>query len=153
MIFASCLQPFASRIFILHGDWRYIWVAIRRQICSFTRIRWQIRFRSSTWRVWYAYTRNYIMINLFNYNTQWVPETRAHCPEAPCVLLGLKKDLRDNPSPGKELKDYVTTKKVIHFVDECLRRFLFISERACRERHLRMPLARRRFLRSFISIS
>ncbi|KAH0789321.1 ras-related C3 botulinum toxin substrate 2 [Histomonas meleagridis] len=33
--------------------------------------------------------------SLENVSTQWIPEMREHCKEAPFILVGLKSDLRD----------------------------------------------------------
>lgn len=41
---------------------------------------------------------------LENVPEKWVPEVRHFCPKAPFVLVGCKKDLRDDPTVLEELK-------------------------------------------------
>ena len=40
-----------------------------------------------------------------NINSKWVPEVRHHCPDTPIVLVGTKKDLRDDPEFIKILEE------------------------------------------------
>lgn len=42
---------------------------------------------------------------------KWVEEARERCPEVPIILVGLKKDLRDDPMAQEEMR-----KKSQHFV-------------------------------------
>ena len=39
-----------------------------------------------------------------NVSERWVPELRHHCPNAGFVLVGLKKDLRDNQEVLRNLR-------------------------------------------------
>merc|ERR1712156_1282517 len=43
---------------------------------------------------------------LENIPEKWTPEIRHFCPTAPIVLVGNKKDLRDNPNTIQNLKQY-----------------------------------------------
>ncbi|KAL9642884.1 hypothetical protein ABK040_010580 [Willaertia magna] len=43
--------------------------------------------------------------SLENIKSKWVPEVRHHCPETPIVLVGTKKDLRDDPEFIKQLQE------------------------------------------------
>lgn len=40
-----------------------------------------------------------------NIKSKWVPEVRHHCPDTPIVLVGTKKDLRDDPEFIKILEE------------------------------------------------
>lgn len=42
---------------------------------------------------------------------QWVEEARSRCPNVPIILVGLKKDLRDDPEEKEEMR-----KKSLQFV-------------------------------------
>ncbi|CAF9923929.1 MAG: Rho GTPase [Gomphillus americanus] len=42
---------------------------------------------------------------------QWVEEAHERCPEVPIILIGLKKDLRDDPAAQEEMR-----KKSMHFI-------------------------------------
>ncbi|KAL0486958.1 Ras-related protein Rac [Acrasis kona] len=33
-------------------------------------------------------------ISFYNVESKWIPEIRAHCPDAPIFLIGTKRDLR-----------------------------------------------------------
>ncbi|CAJ0566557.1 unnamed protein product, partial [Mesorhabditis spiculigera] len=37
-------------------------------------------------------------VSFDNVTTKWIPEIRAHCPDAPILLVGTKIDLRDDPN-------------------------------------------------------
>ena len=39
-----------------------------------------------------------------NISTKWYPEVSHHCPNTPCVLLGTKLDLRDDPETIERLR-------------------------------------------------
>ena len=39
---------------------------------------------------------------LENVNSIWVPEIKNYCPDAPLVLVGLKSDLRDDPTSHEQ---------------------------------------------------
>ena len=39
-----------------------------------------------------------------NIREKWQHEIRQHCPETPCILVGLKKDLRDNEETISKLE-------------------------------------------------
>ncbi|KAF9080032.1 Rho GTPase [Mortierella sp. AD031] len=51
--------------------------------------------------------------SLDNVTSKWIQEVQVHCPETPVILVGMKKDLRDNQasSTGTEAKTtrFVTT--------------------------------------------
>eukprot|EP00494_Astrolonche_serrata_P027990 UN28255 len=51
-------------------------------------------------------------ISLKNVETKWVPELKVHAPNTPIILLGLKADLRKDPTTKERLlsegKDFVT---------------------------------------------
>lgn len=40
--------------------------------------------------------------SLDNVKDKWLPEIRAHCPNAPLVLVGTKSDMRDPPPGSKD---------------------------------------------------
>jgi len=44
---------------------------------------------------------------------QWVEEAQERCPEVPIILVGLKKDLREDPLAQEEMR-----KKSMHFTTE-----------------------------------
>jgi small GTP-binding protein len=39
-------------------------------------------------------------VTLENVENAWIQEIREHCPNTPCILVGLKSDLRDHPLDG-----------------------------------------------------
>ena len=53
-----------------------------------------------------------------NIKTCWIPEIRHHNPCAPIILVGTKKDMRDDfknhpkQYPDKTSKDFITTYEV-----------------------------------------
>ncbi|KAK0718062.1 small Rho-type GTPase [Lasiosphaeria miniovina] len=49
--------------------------------------------------------------SLDNVRHKWVPEAQERCPEVPIILVGLKKDLRDDPVAIEEMR-----KKSLSFV-------------------------------------
>ncbi|KAK3368868.1 GTP-binding protein rho2 [Lasiosphaeria ovina] len=49
--------------------------------------------------------------SLDNVRHKWVPEAQERCPEVPIILVGLKKDLRDDPVAIEEMR-----KKSLAFV-------------------------------------
>lgn len=44
---------------------------------------------------------------------QWVEEANERCPGVPIILVGLKKDLREDPMAQEEMR-----KKSLHFTSE-----------------------------------
>ena len=48
--------------------------------------------------------------NLTETTSQWVEEANERCPDVPILLVGLKKDLRDDPLAPEEMR-----KKSLHF--------------------------------------
>jgi hypothetical protein len=54
---------------------------------------------------------------------QWAPEVKHFCPGVPIILIGCKKDLRDDPETIEELKKTneipVTPEEVRCFVRSC----------------------------------
>ena len=44
---------------------------------------------------------------------QWVEEANERCPDVPILLVGLKKDLREDPMAQEEMR-----KKSLHFTTE-----------------------------------
>lgn len=51
-----------------------------------------------------------------NIKIRWYPELQHHCPGTPCLLVGTKMDLRDDPSIIEGLKAqalYPITKELV----------------------------------------
>ncbi|KAL9068628.1 MAG: hypothetical protein Q9161_006066 [Pseudevernia consocians] len=51
--------------------------------------------------------------SLDNVKHKWVEEANERCPEVPIILVGLKKDLREDPMAQEEMR-----KKSLHFTSE-----------------------------------
>ena len=57
-----------------------------------------------------------------NVKACWIPEVRHHNPRTPVILVGTKKDMRDDfekqpkQYPDKTTKDFITTYEVIFVI-------------------------------------
>ncbi|KAI1740844.1 GTP-binding protein rho2 [Xylaria scruposa] len=69
-----------------------------------------------------AYAKAHILLIGFSVDTpdsldnvkhKWIPEATERCPDVPIILVGLKKDLRDDPNTIEEMR-----KKSLKFVTE-----------------------------------
>lgn len=67
-----------------------------------------------------AYSKAHVILIAFSVDTpdsldnvkhKWVEEAHERCPEVPIILIGLKKDLRDDPIAQEEMR-----KKSQHFI-------------------------------------
>ena len=67
---------------------------------------------------------SYSIVNpssLENIKSKWVPEVRHHCPDTPIVLVGTKKDLREDPEFKKILEEK-EQKPITHEEGESMKR-------------------------------
>ncbi|ORZ11512.1 ras-related small GTPase rho type [Absidia repens] len=49
---------------------------------------------------------------------KWVPEVRRHCPDVPLLLVGLKKELREEPGFGEDHASVVPLEQAISVARE-----------------------------------
>ena len=79
-----------------------------------------------------AYSRAHIILigfsvdspdSLENVRHKWVEEARERCPEVPVILVGLKKDLREDPLAREEMRKrslrFVTQKEGAEMAQQC----------------------------------
>jgi Rho family, other len=79
-----------------------------------------------------AYSRAHIILigfsvdspdSLENVRHKWVEEARELCPEVPVILVGLKKDLREDPLAREEMRKrslrFVTPKEGAEMAQQC----------------------------------
>ena len=79
-----------------------------------------------------AYSRAHIILigfsvdspdSLENVRHKWVEEARERCPEVPVILVGLKKDLREDPLAKEEMRKkslkFITTREGAEMAQQC----------------------------------
>ncbi|KAH3901439.1 probable GTP-binding protein RHO2 [Saccharomycodes ludwigii] len=68
--------------------------------------------------------------SLYNTRTKWIQEVVRYCPQAPVILVGLKKDLQDNYKPSRDgyNKEFVKKEDVIRIANEIgAKKYMFCS--------------------------
>jgi len=79
-----------------------------------------------------AYARAHIILigfsvdspdSLENVRHKWVEEARERCPDVPVILVGLKKDLREDPLAREEMRKrslkFITSKEGAEMAQQC----------------------------------
>lgn len=68
-------------------------------------MNWSLSWKGVSWFMFFSYTENI--------PEKWTPEVKHFCPNVPIILVGNKKDLRNDEHTRRELAKMKQVKSII----------------------------------------